>query len=420
MLHTGRHFLQIPGPTNVPDRVLRAMDQPVIDHRGPEFAAPDCRGPGRTSRGVQDERPGHHFSGVRHRRRRSRAREHVVARRSGPDFRNRPFLPGVAADRRTARPAGRLRARQLAPGRIGGRARDARLRADPGRTIKAVVVVHNETSTGVTSRLAELRRAMNRGRPSGAADRRRRVVARLDRLPPGRVGGRRHGRRLAEGADASAGPRLQRRVGEGAGGQPERRGLSRSYWDWQEMLKPNRIGVLPVHASNQPALRAARGAAHAGRRRARRRLRPPRSSRRGGARGRARLGIRARLRGPARILELDYGLLHARRITMPIASAPSCSNISTCRSAAGCRGSPAESCASVIWALQRSDARRHAERDRNGPPAGGRPAPGGRCDGGTGLSGAGRRRCKQLIPLPLSSHAKPVDSFPQAASSSWS
>ena len=35
----GRHFLQIPGPTNVPDRVLRAIDQPTIDHRGPEFAA---------------------------------------------------------------------------------------------------------------------------------------------------------------------------------------------------------------------------------------------------------------------------------------------------------------------------------------------------------------------------------------------
>src|SRR5437899_3177778 len=37
MVRTGRHFLQIPGPTNVPDRVLRAMDRPVIDHRGPEF-----------------------------------------------------------------------------------------------------------------------------------------------------------------------------------------------------------------------------------------------------------------------------------------------------------------------------------------------------------------------------------------------
>ena len=38
MIHTGRHILQIPGPTNVPDRILRAIDRPVIDHRGPEFA----------------------------------------------------------------------------------------------------------------------------------------------------------------------------------------------------------------------------------------------------------------------------------------------------------------------------------------------------------------------------------------------
>jgi len=37
--HGGRHFLQIPGPTNVPDRVLRALSAPTIDHRGPEFAA---------------------------------------------------------------------------------------------------------------------------------------------------------------------------------------------------------------------------------------------------------------------------------------------------------------------------------------------------------------------------------------------
>ena len=37
-MHSGRHFLQIPGPTNVPDRVLRAIAAPVIDHRGPEFS----------------------------------------------------------------------------------------------------------------------------------------------------------------------------------------------------------------------------------------------------------------------------------------------------------------------------------------------------------------------------------------------
>jgi alanine-glyoxylate transaminase/serine-glyoxylate transaminase/serine-pyruvate transaminase len=35
---SGRHFLQIPGPTNIPDRILRAIDQPIIDHRGPQFA----------------------------------------------------------------------------------------------------------------------------------------------------------------------------------------------------------------------------------------------------------------------------------------------------------------------------------------------------------------------------------------------
>src|SRR5215213_4189024 len=38
-VHSGRHFLQIPGPTNVPDRILRAMDMPTMDHRSPEFAA---------------------------------------------------------------------------------------------------------------------------------------------------------------------------------------------------------------------------------------------------------------------------------------------------------------------------------------------------------------------------------------------
>ena len=47
-MHTGRHFLQIPGPTNVPDRVLRAMDMPTLDHRGAEFAELGlCRAGGR-------------------------------------------------------------------------------------------------------------------------------------------------------------------------------------------------------------------------------------------------------------------------------------------------------------------------------------------------------------------------------------
>ena len=51
---TGRHFLQIPGPTNVPDRVLRAIDQPTIDHRGPEFARARPRGARRAPGGLPD------------------------------------------------------------------------------------------------------------------------------------------------------------------------------------------------------------------------------------------------------------------------------------------------------------------------------------------------------------------------------
>ena len=64
----GRHFLQIPGPTPVPDRILRAMDMPVIDHRGPEFqklgrrVLEDIKGVFKTAR------PRLHLSGLGHRR----------------------------------------------------------------------------------------------------------------------------------------------------------------------------------------------------------------------------------------------------------------------------------------------------------------------------------------------------------------
>src|SRR6266540_2921157 len=159
MIHTGRHFLQIPGPTNVPDRVLRAMDLPVIDHRGPEFA--------RLTAEV--------LEGLR-----------AVFKTSGPVI----IFPGSgtgaaeAALVNTLSPGDRVLIcetghfslvwRQVAerlglqiddvPGnwRRGAPEADveARLAADHAHTIKAVVLVHNETSTGVTSRLADVRRAM--------------------------------------------------------------------------------------------------------------------------------------------------------------------------------------------------------------------------------------------------------------------
>ena len=87
----GRHFLQIPGPTNVPDRVLRAIAQPTIDHRGPAFAALGARGARRASARVPDHRRRSSiYPVVRHRRVGSGARQHAVARRHGADVRDRP------------------------------------------------------------------------------------------------------------------------------------------------------------------------------------------------------------------------------------------------------------------------------------------------------------------------------------------
>ena len=135
--------------------------------------------------------------------------------------------------------------------------------------IKAVCVVHNETSTGVTSRIPDVRAAIDRAGHPALLHGRHDLLARLDRLPPRRMGRRRHRRRLAEGADAAAGPVVQRDQRARRSRRRRRAKLPRSYWDWSEMLAINPSGYLPVHAGDQPALRARRGARHAVRRRAR-------------------------------------------------------------------------------------------------------------------------------------------------------
>ncbi len=77
---SGRHFLQIPGPTNVPDRVLRAIDHPTIDHRGPEFGKLGKAVLAGMKRVFKTEQDGRHLSGQRYRRVGSGPREHAVAR----------------------------------------------------------------------------------------------------------------------------------------------------------------------------------------------------------------------------------------------------------------------------------------------------------------------------------------------------
>ena len=243
MPHTGRHFLQIPGPTNVPDRVLRAMDQPVIDHRGPEFARltaevlEGLRGVFKTA-GPVIIFPS---SGTG-------AAEAALANTLSPGDRVLIFETGHFS----------LVWRQLAerlglqveyvPGnwRRGASEADAeaRLRADRAHAFKAVVVVHNETSTGVTSRLADVRRAMNAaGHPAllivDAVSSLASIDFRQDEWQVDvTITGSQKGLMLPPGLGFNA-------VSEKALSANRTAALPRSYWDWQEMLKQNRAGFFP-------------------------------------------------------------------------------------------------------------------------------------------------------------------------------
>ena len=161
MIHTGRHFLQIPGPTNIPDRVLRAMDRPIIDHRGPEFAELTMEVLAALRTVFQTSGPVVIFPGSG-----TGAWEAAIVNTLSPGDRILAFETGQFATlwKNLAERMG-LQV-EFVPGdwRRGVDPEDveARLKADKGQTFKAVMVVHNETSTGVRSRVDEVRRAMNR------------------------------------------------------------------------------------------------------------------------------------------------------------------------------------------------------------------------------------------------------------------
>ncbi len=186
---SGRHFLQIPGPTNVPDRVLRAMDRPTIDHRGPEFAALGQRMLAGMQQIFRTERPVDHLSP----RRGTGAWEAALVNTLSPGDRVLMFETGQFATlwQKMAQRLGlevEFVARRLAPRRRPRRGREQKLAEDGDHAIKAVMVVHNETSTGVTSRIAEVRKAMDRaGHPALLMVDTISSLG-LDRLPPRRVG----------------------------------------------------------------------------------------------------------------------------------------------------------------------------------------------------------------------------------------
>src|SRR5271156_5804635 len=155
MLHTGRHFLQIPGPTNVPDRILRAIAQPVMDHRSAEFAELGREvlaglGPIFQTRGSVLIYPA---SGTG-------AWEASLVNTLSPGDRVLLFETGHFSQlwRQLAEKLGihlEYVAGNWRRGASAGELED-RLASDKTHQLRAVLVVHNETSTGVTSRIPEI------------------------------------------------------------------------------------------------------------------------------------------------------------------------------------------------------------------------------------------------------------------------
>jgi alanine-glyoxylate transaminase/serine-glyoxylate transaminase/serine-pyruvate transaminase len=239
----GRHFLQIPGPTPVPDRILRAMDMPVIDHRGPEFRALGLRvlagiktvfktsehvfiypssGTGAWEAAlVNTLSPGDkvlmyetgHFASLWYK----------LALKLGlqPELITSDWRSGVDAD-----------------------AIETRLREDRAHTLKAVCVVHNETSTGATSRIDEVRKAIDAAKhPALFMVDTISSLASIDYRHDAwgvdvTVGGSQKGLMLPPGLGFNA-------VSQKALAAARAAKQPRSYFTWDEMLPANKEGFFP-------------------------------------------------------------------------------------------------------------------------------------------------------------------------------
>ena len=239
----GRHFLQIPGPTNVPDRVLRAMDYPTIDHRGPQFAAigKKCLDGMKTI---------------------IKTRSHVVIYPASGTGAWEAALVNVLQEgdlvlmvetghfatlwHKMATKLG-LETEFLATDWRRGvdpQAVEDRLRADTGGKIKAVCVVHNETSTGSTSAIAAVRAAIDAvghdalylvDTISSLAS----IDFRHDEWGVDvTVSGSQKGLMLPPGLSFNAASEKALSVSQASG-------MRRSYWDWSEQIAANADGAFP-------------------------------------------------------------------------------------------------------------------------------------------------------------------------------
>ena len=243
----GRHFLQIPGPTNVPDRVLRAIDNPTMDHRGPEFGELGLRllaGLRQVFRTAGDV--------VIYPASGTGAWEAALVNTLSPGDRVLMCRTGWFATlwQEMAQRLGLLPQFIETDWRRGADvpAIGAALAADRTHTIRAVCVVHNETSTGCTSRVAAVRAAMDAaGHPALLMVDTISSLASIDyRHDEWRVdvtvAGSQKGLMLPPGLSFNA---ISARAREAA----KTARLPRSYWDWGPMLAANATGYFPFTPS---------------------------------------------------------------------------------------------------------------------------------------------------------------------------
>jgi alanine-glyoxylate transaminase / serine-glyoxylate transaminase / serine-pyruvate transaminase len=241
--HAGRHFLQIPGPSNVPDRVLRAMDYPTIDHRGPQFSrlAQACLAG--MQKVFQTQSPV------------------IIFPASGTGAWEAALVNALSpGDKILACETGQFStlwqkmARNLGfdveflPGdwRHGANADaiGARLAEDKAHAIKAVMVVHNDTATGITSNIPAVRRAIDQaGHPALLLVDTISSLASIDYRHDEwgvdvTVGGSQKGLMLPPGISFNA-------LSDKAIAAAKQSKFPKSYWNWEEMLAANKNGFFP-------------------------------------------------------------------------------------------------------------------------------------------------------------------------------
>ena len=244
---TGRHFLQIPGPSPVPDRVLRAMSYPTIDHRGPEFAALGLKVLADIKKVFQTKQPV------------------IIYPASGTGAWEAALVNTLSAgDHVLMYETGHFAAlwQKLAarlglkteiittpgaePWRHGVQASliEERLRLDTAHAIRAVCVVHNETSTGVTSNIAAVRKAIDAAKHPALL-----LVDTISGLASAdyrhdewgvdvSISGSQKGLMLPPGISFNA---LSTKAIEAS----KKATLPKAFWAWDEIIEMNKIGYWP-------------------------------------------------------------------------------------------------------------------------------------------------------------------------------